>query len=107
MDCFTHTLSKAEIQSGYLNLTPEDGDDVAIRGLPHKTPLMIVDRENRRTRAQKHHMTQVWGTFRQWMVENHAHAGMRILVLHWPHERNDGLHVLRVLVVRPTAGAAA
>lgn len=107
MDCFTHTLTDAEIRSGYLNLTPDEGDAGGIRALPHKTPLVIVDRENRQSRAQKHHGTQVWGTFRAWMRTNRAFSGMRVLVLHWPHERIYGLHVLRICALRHKKDAAA
>ena len=59
------------------------------------------------SRGRKHHGTQIWGSLHDSMGANRARAGLRVLVMSLPEERMDGLHVLRVYVVRPTVNVAA
>jgi hypothetical protein len=97
---FVHTLSRAEYDSGYLNLTDDAGNP---RGrdfcLPHREKLVIVDQLGRTTRAQVHHENQIWGSLRNWYSESGIRVGDVVQVRYDPGQRIDGRPVVHLLVL--------
>jgi hypothetical protein len=86
MITFKRTIGKPEVKSTYLNLTGEDGITYGSRFPAHRTPIIVVDGRGRRTSAQKHHDNQLWGSIKNWFVDNDIRPGTRIEVKYDPRE---------------------
>lgn len=95
---FYRTLSKAEVDSRYLNLKDDSGKRYGFDFPPHTTKLIIVDNQERKFNATKHHEHQIWGNLRKWYEFNSITAGTRILIKFNPDEKINGNHVVRLLI---------
>lgn len=94
---FDRTINHSEAKSYYLNLSDDHGHHFGHDfGLPHLTKIAVVDGEGRVTYTQKHHITQLWGSLKNWYIDNHADDGAHIHVRFDPEERRDDLPVLHL-----------
>lgn len=92
---FDRTINQSEAKSCYLNLSDNLGHHFGQDfGFPHLTRIAVVDDEGRVTYTQMHHTNQLWGSLKNWYIDNHADDGTHIHVRFYPEERRDGLPVL-------------
>lgn len=75
MFTFKRTIGKSEVKSTYLNLTDENGNTYGSRFPGHRTPIVVIDGQSRKTYAQKHHDNQLWGAIKNWFVDNDVRPG--------------------------------
>lgn len=107
MITFKRTIGRSEVKSTYLNLTGEDGSTYGSRFPDHRTPMIVVDGQGRRTTAQKHHDNQLWGSIKNWFLDNDIKPGTRIEVRFDPNERNvDGVNVVNLIPLDHVPSAA-
>ena len=96
---FFRTISKAEVNSTYLNLKDDLGKRYGFQFPPHKTKLTIIDNKERKFIAQKHHDNQIWGNIRTWYEANNITPGTTILITFDPNEKEiNGNPVVRLLI---------
>lgn len=96
---FYHTISESELRSTYLNLA-NDRRNFGGSFPPHKTKLRIIDGHNRKSFASKHHKNQIWGTIKQWFLDNAVKTGDVVQVRFNDSERDDGYPVVHLTVLR-------
>lgn len=101
MISFVRALSDGEIRSSYLNLTDVEGRTYGSDFPPSLTHLVVVDQRGRRTRAEKHHGNQVWGTLKYWYAANRPAAGDEVVVAFDANERIDARAVLHLELLQP------
>lgn len=94
---FERTVNASEVRYVYLNLTDDLGRTYGSLFPPHRTKMVVVDGQARRTAAAKHHGNQLWNGLSPWFSDNAVTAGMRIRVRFDINERTtDGLPVLHL-----------
>ena len=94
---FERTVGSSEANSWYLNLSDDRGRSYGPEfGLPHRAKIAVRDGRGRVTYAQKHHANQLWGTLKNWFIDNDISAGTRVLVRFDPNERHDEVPVLHL-----------
>lgn len=95
---FTKAISKAEVDSRYLNLKDDFGNRYGVQFPPHGTKLIVVDDQGRKFNATKHHEHQIWGNLRTWYESNKITPGTRIVIKFDSEEKINGNHVVRILI---------
>jgi len=101
---FVHTIGPAEVKSGHLNLTDKHRKTYGKEFPPHKTMFVVIDQNKRKSKAEMHHKTQIWGMLKDWYQSNNVKAGDTVQVSFDPQERVDGLHVLHLELLDPAGG---
>ncbi len=84
---FKHKITQSEVNSKYLNLKDEDGRRYGNQFPSHGTRLVIIDQDERRFSATKHHEHQIWGNLRKWFETNQIAPGTIISVKYDSDER--------------------
>ena len=95
---FYRTISKAEAHSRYLNLKDDSGKRYGSYFPPHATRLIIVDDQERKFNATKHHEHQIWGNLRTLFETNNILPGTRILVKFDPDSKVNGNSVVKLII---------
>lgn len=85
---FEHTMTQPEVESTYINLKDDYGNQYGDSFPSPKTKLLIIDQENRSFPASKHHRTQIWGAsgIRDWFRTNNIKTETTVLIRYDPNE---------------------
>lgn len=96
---FHRTISAAEVNKHYLNLTDDAGNTYGsyLDHIPHRTRMAIVNSLGEVTFATKHHRNQIWGTLSHWFNANNIQVGTLVLAKFDPKEIRDNCPVLHLI----------
>ena len=97
---FSKTISQSEINSKYLNLKDDFNRKYGSYFPTHATKLIILDNQERKFDALKHHEHQIWGSLRRWFETNNITAGTKIIIKYDSNEKLDGKPVIRLIIER-------
>jgi hypothetical protein len=100
---FKRRVSLSEVKSTYLNLTDATGRCYGGKFPPHKSKLMVIDGNGRKSYASMHHTNQIWGSIQNWFAENGVKAGDVIRMTYDPSEREEGYPVIHLEPLREEA----
>lgn len=100
---FKRRVSVSEVKSTYLNLTDATGRSYGWKFPPHKSKLMVIDGNGRKSYASMHHTNQIWGSIQNWFTENGIKTGDVIRVTYNPSEREEGYPVIHLEPLREEA----
>lgn len=100
---FKRRLSLSEVKSTYLNLTDATGRSYGWKFPPHKSKLVVIDGDGRKSYASMHHTNQIWGSIQNWFTQNGVKEGDVIRLIYNPSEREDGYPVIHLKPLREEA----
>src|SRR5258708_35944043 len=95
---FEHLLNESEVSAQYINLTDDYGTRYGSKLGEHKTILVVVDGNGRKSTMKRHHANQL-PQCSEWFVKNNIAPGTKILVKYDPQETIEGRHVLRLVPI--------
>jgi len=103
MTTFQRTISNAEYNSGYLNLTSDDGIRHGQYFPPANTPLIIITDGRQYPASMNSNPNQIWGALRRWFKDENIYAGDKVRVAYDPlKEKVDGRAVVEISLVQRT-----
>jgi len=93
---FEHLINASEVSTNYLNLTDDFGNRYGDQIGPHRTILMVIDGEGRRSLMKRHYGNQLTQCA-EWFKTNGIRPSSRILARFNPLEIEDGRKVLHLV----------
>ena len=101
MTTFQRTVNNAEYNSGYLNLTSDDGKRYGQYFPPANTPLIIITEGRQYPASMNSNPNQIWGALRRWFKDENIYAGDRVQIIYDPlKEKIDGRAIVEISLVQ-------
>lgn len=101
MTTFQRTVNNAEYNSGYLNLTSDDGKRYGQYFPPANTPLIIITEGRQYPASMNSNPNQICGALRRWFKDENIYAGDRVQIIYDPvTEKIDGRAIVEISLVQ-------
>ncbi len=103
MTTFQKTVGIAEYNSGYLNLTSDDGSRYGQNFPPTNTALIVITDGRQYPASMNSNPNQIWGALRRWFKDENIYPGDKISIAFDPlREKIDGRSVVEITLIKRT-----